>query len=150
MAAARSKRKDHLPKRCFIMARAGTDISVLERLLRERLIETVTVDTLPQDSLSFMDNLAGAIKLADFVIAVLDEKSRSANVYFELGCAFGWGKELVIVSPGTDLIPFALQQFLHVRSSHRDADALAFALDQYLSRPRRLRKKVAPIPLAKT
>lgn len=72
----------------------------------------------------------------DLVIGVLASDQQSPWVLFELGQASALGRRIVLItSPKSDPLPFALHQVLVLRIDLDNAEAIGFALDQVLSAP---------------
>jgi hypothetical protein len=147
MQTSTRKRLEHTVKTCFIAAPTGTDLSTLQGLLADRGIEPKTVTELPLNTLPFTENLVSTIAASDLLIAIFDGLSQNSNVYFELGCACGNGKDVLIITPNTETLPFDLKELLVIRASFNDQDAIGFALDQYLRKPKKTKKvrQVQPI-----
>src|SRR5689334_1707631 len=113
----RDKTKYSRGKRtCFISASPDTPISELTDVLRSLDIKPVIASDFGQGGIKPSDVIAEAISDSDFVIAVLDEASSNANVFFELGYAHALQKPLLIqADEGIKDVPSDLRGFLYVR-----------------------------------
>jgi hypothetical protein len=131
-------------KTCYVSAPAGVSLNVL----RESLLSHDIRPLIPED-LSVGTDLASEtqrqLAQADLVIGVLPRGKQSLWVLFELGQAFALGRRiLLIASPKSESIPFALQRLLVLRIEPSNRSAIDFALDQLLSAPPESpRKKIA-------
>jgi hypothetical protein len=72
----------------------------------------------------------------DLVIGVMTRERRSEWVLFELGLAWGQGKQVVLfASPNNANIPSGLRHFLTVRANVSNREAVEFTLDQLMAAP---------------
>jgi len=122
-------------KTCYVSAPAGVSLDVL----RESLLSHDIRPLIPEE-LSVGTDLASEtqrqLAQADLVIGVLPRGKQSPWVLFELGQAFALGRRiLLIASPKSESIPFALQRLLVLRIEPNNRSAIDFALDQLLSAP---------------
>ena len=73
------------------------------------------------------------IERADLFIAILTPESPSPNVLFEIGCAYGLQKQLLIMAPRGVSLPTDIQELQYIRADAQNREALSFALDQALA-----------------
>jgi hypothetical protein len=73
-------------RRCFISARYGLDVSLLQRALEENDVEWQWAQDLPLGA-SIMDSVSAAINASDFVVGVFSEKTLSPNIALEIPIA---------------------------------------------------------------
>jgi hypothetical protein len=123
-------------RKCFISAPARAHLDVLRQALRSRGVSVLV----PQDLTAGTDwsaEISKEIQRADLVIGVLPSaQPTSPWVLFELGQASALGRRIVLItSPKSEPIPFALHRMLVLRIDLDNADAIGFALDQILSAP---------------
>jgi hypothetical protein len=81
-------------KRCFIVATADLDTSGIARLLNERGVECLEADDLSPSNI-LTEELLRHLVAADFIVALVGT-SPSANVFFELGVGFSFGKPALV------------------------------------------------------
>ena len=122
-------------KTCYVSAPGGVSLEVLRQSLLSHDIRPL----IPEE-LSLGTDLASEtqrqLAQADLVIGVLPIGRQSPWVLFELGQAFALGRRiLLIASPKSEGIPFALQRLLVLRIEPNNREAIDFALDQILSAP---------------
>jgi len=133
-------------KTCFISASPDTPINELTSVLRSLGIKPVIASDFGPAGIKPSDVVADAISRSDFVIAVLDDASSNANVFFELGYAHALQKPLLIqAGEGTENVPSDLTGFLYLRrGKYESREALRFAIQQLISAPSatKLRKSV--------
>lgn len=127
----------------FIAAPSTSDTDVLFQALRDRGIETIRLDEM-MAGVSITESIRTSIEQADYVIAVMEENSPSANVLFELGMATGMGKQVLVLAPGHGEIPFPLSGLTYLRTGSQNRQAIEFGLDQLLAAP----DKVKAVPQA--
>jgi len=128
-------------KTCLISAPARADLSVLRTVLEARGLRVFV----PQDMAVGTDwtlEIRNRVLAADLIIGILTADRQSQWVLFELGQAAALGRRIVlVVSPKADPIPFALSQFVVLRTDLDNATALGFTLDQVLSAPQPSHRK---------
>ncbi|HKQ13196.1 MAG TPA: hypothetical protein VJT80_07155 [Steroidobacteraceae bacterium] len=74
---------------------------------------------------------------ADLVIGVVTAQGHTPGVLFELGAASAFGRRiLLIASPKSDPMPFMPSNLLVLRVELDNEEAIAFALDQFISAPK--------------
>lgn len=120
---------------CYIAAPAGTNLEVLRRALSKRNVEVLVPDVAAEGA-----DLQGQVSLlmtrVDLVIGVLTAERRSSWVLFDLGLAWANKRPIMLISsPKNDFIPSNLQRFLVLRAHPSNAEAIEFALDQFLAAP---------------
>lgn len=122
-------------KTCFVAAPAGANLAVLRATLEERGLRVLVPSDL-EVGVDWASEIQKQLARADLVIGVISATQSSPWVLFELGQASALGKRIVLItSPKADPIPFALHQFLVLRTEIDNAEAIGFALDQVLSAP---------------
>ena len=120
---------------CYISAPIGTNIEHIRRSLVERGVKLLTLNDFPSDE-SISTNILALISRADLVVGVLSRDRQSLSVVFELGQASALGREIVVIaSPKSSYIPFALSHFLVSRLSLRNRTGIDFIFEQVLSAP---------------
>jgi hypothetical protein len=128
-------------KTCFISAPAGAPLAVLRASLESRGFRVLV----PQDLAVGSDwafEIQKQISQADLVIGVLTSGRQSPWVLFEVGQASALGRRIVLItSPESEPIPFALHQVLVLRIDLDNQEAIGFALDQLLSAPEHQAKR---------
>ena len=117
--------------RCYISAPFGIDLGSLPILLGQRQIGW---NWAAPDILGEL-GYATAIQRSDFVIAVLDGSRSDHRVLYELGVAEGVGKPVFVVSIRKRANAFAISKFAVANVGLREAEALGFQLDLFLSTP---------------
>lgn len=120
---------------CFISAPGGTDLSQLLQVLREHDIRVLDPDKFAPGAVKFTEKIIASIEQSDLVIAVLGAATSSANVLFELGCAFALGKQTLVIAPQDYEIPSDIRDSLYIRATPDNQEAINFAIDQILSAP---------------
>jgi hypothetical protein len=136
-------------KTCFISAPAGAPLGVLRAALESRGLRVLVPQDLTAGS-DWASEIQKQLSQADIVIGVLTSERQSPWVLFELGQASALGRRIVLItSPKSDPIPFALHQILVLRIDLDNQDAIGFALDQVLSAPD-LQPKKSPTSQKKT
>lgn len=124
-----------LSKTCFIAAPAGANLAVLRATLQERGLRVLVPSDL-EVGVDWASEIQKQLARTDLVIGVISADQNSSWVLFELGQASALGRRIILIaSPKADPIPFALHQFLVLRTEIDNADAIGFALDQVLSAP---------------
>jgi len=122
-------------KTCFISAPAGAPLGVLRTALESRGLRVLVPHDLSPGS-DWASEIQKQLSQADLVIGVLTSERQAPWVLFELGQASALGRRIVLItSPKSDPIPFALHQLLVLRIDLDNQDAIGFALDQLLSAP---------------
>lgn len=122
-------------KNCFVAAPRGISLEGLRDSLASRGIRPL----IPEELLAGTDwasEIQRQLVQADLVIGILPAGRQSPWVLFELGQAWALGRRiLLIASPKSESIPFALQRMLVLRTEPDNRQAIDFALDQLLSAP---------------
>lgn len=119
-------------RKCFLVAPAQVDIEPIKNLLRSRHIDVYDTYDTPALGLPLSSKIAKAIKRSDFVIAVVSAKTPSANVFFELGLAYGADKPVFLLVQDEEPLPADISGMTYVRASPSDSEKIEFALDQFL------------------
>ncbi len=135
------------PLTCLISAPAGTDLSVLLAILKERQIQVLNpVDFAPYPA-RLADQLLATLHHADLAIGVLDEAAASSDVIFELGCATALGKKVFVLVLEKAELSSNLRSLpqLRTRLEEGDRDLIEFALEQMLNLPNLAEKPVRPL-----
>lgn len=132
-------------KTCFIAAPAGANLAVLRATLEERGLRVLVPSDL-EVGVDWASEIQKQLSLTDLVIGVISANQNSSWVLFELGQASALGRRIILIaSPKAEPIPFALHQFLVLRTEIDNADAIGFALDQVLSAPAvAIRERASP------
>ena len=120
-------------KSCFVAAPFATDLTVVKSVLLERGITPVMALEMPSETDSLLSYLRNEIKRTDLFIAILTPESPSPNVLFEIGCAYGLQKQLLIMAPRGASLPTDIQELQYIRADAQNREALSFALDQALA-----------------
>lgn len=129
---------------CFVAAPAGLRLDALRDSLRSHGLRMLVPQELSAGT-DWASEIKKQLSLADLVIGVFPSERQSPWVLFELGQASALGRRiLLITSPDSDPVPFALQEFLVLRTDLENREAIDFALDQVLSAPRRRQPRDAP------
>jgi nucleoside 2-deoxyribosyltransferase len=121
------------PLQCFISAPGGTNLSQLLQVLREHDIRVLDPDKFAPGAVKFTEKIIASIEQSDLVIAVLGTATSSANVLFELGCAFALGKQTLVIAPQDYEIPSDIRDSLYIRATPDNQEAINFAIEQILS-----------------
>ena len=117
-------------------------MGVLRATLESRGLRVLVPQDLAAGS-DWASEIQKQLSQADIVIGVLTAERQSPWVLFELGQASALGRRIVLItSPKSDPIPFALHQVLVLRIDLDNQDAIGFALDQVLSAPDLQPKKI--------
>lgn len=111
-----------------------TDTSVIRRVLEgEGVGVRSDEDIEPGDNLRA--SLIEGMQKADAVIAVLEERPKSSNVFYEMGLADAMGKPVLVVSVGA-LDPVSeLAPYPYLRARPDDEEALRFGLAHFIRAP---------------
>jgi hypothetical protein len=120
---------------CYLAAPHGANLSTILDVLRERgiQVESRVPETRAAPLGHHLDEL---IIRADFVVGVITTERQSDWVLFELGHALAKRKKILLFAPPNAMpVPPYLQGFLVVRAALSNADAIAFAIDQFLAAP---------------
>ena len=137
-----------LSKTCFIAAPAGANLGVLRAMLEERGLRVLVPSDL-EVGVDWASEIQKQLGQADLVIGVITADRSSPWVLFELGQASALGRRIVLIaSPKAEPIPFALHQFLVLKTEIDNADAIGFALDQVLSAPTNSKRERSSPPKA--
>jgi hypothetical protein len=120
-------------KNCFIIAPIDVNILLIEKLLKERNIKTYDPS---QISLTeyISSSVQKEIRNSDFVIAIVSFKEAKPNIFYELGLARGAGKPVFLIIQDDGPIPVDLTDMVYVRTTLGNHLAIAFALDQFISK----------------
>ncbi len=117
--------------RCYISAPYGIDLGALPMLLGQRQIAwNWASDDVPGEL-----GYAKGIDRCDFLLAVLDGTRSDHRVLYEMGVGEGLGKPIFVVALNKRVNPFAMSKFSIATVGLREAAALAFQLDLFLSTP---------------
>jgi len=127
------KRQTPNIKTCFIAASFMTDLTVVKAVLHERGITPVIPLETVIETDSLLSLLRNEIKKANLFLAILTPESQNSNVLFEIGCAYGLQKQLLIMAPKGVNLPFDMQGLQYIRADAQNREALTFALDQALA-----------------
>jgi hypothetical protein len=119
----------------FVSAPAGTDISQLLEILKENHIQILDPAQFSPGAVKITDKIIDGIRHADLVIAVLGAANLSGNVLFEIGCASALGKKVLIIIPEWSEIPSDIKDFVYIRTTPGNREAVNFALEQILNAP---------------
>lgn len=65
---------------------------------------------------AIIDDVANLIDRSGIV--VIDCTGKNPNVYYELGLAHAWGKEVIMITQNSNDIPFDIQHLRHIRYLH--------------------------------
>lgn len=131
-------------KTCFISAPFKAKVDIIRDCLVRQGVRVLGLEDVPLGS-NVIESLSTAIDDADLVVAVLTaepgrSRASTGNVLFELGYAAGRGKQIVLFAPPKeDVVPPDLRQFLTVRTSLENREAIEFALSQVIAAPERSR-----------
>ena len=129
---------------CFVSAPAGMRLDTLRDSLRAHGFRMLVPQELSAGT-DWASEIKKQLSLADLVIGVLTSDRQSPWVLFELGQASALGRRiLLLTAPDSELVPFALHQFLVLRTSLDNREAIDFALEQVLSAPRPSEKREPP------
>lgn len=121
---------------CYIAAPAGTNLKVVRRALSKRNIKVLVPDGSSAEGADLQGQISSLMSRVDLVIGVLTSERRSSWVLFELGLAWANKRPIMLLSsPKNDFIPSNLQRFLVLRALPTNAEAIEFALDQFLAAP---------------
>jgi len=117
--------------RCYISAPFDLDLGRLPIILGQRQIAWNWAADEPLSELGY----ATGIKKCDFVIAVLNGSRSDHRILYEMGIAEGLGKPIFVVAINKRAGAFAKSKFAVATVGLREAEALGFQLDLFLSTP---------------
>lgn len=120
-----------MPRRCFISAKYGVELDILQRVLDEVNVEWAWAQT-SRHGATVVETVSQAIKRADFVLGVLADGDINANVMLEIGIAIGLDIPVLLLTTGKKPPPFDLASFRHFNTDLRDAKLLALQLDLFV------------------
>lgn len=120
---------------CFITAPAEARLDVLTDVLKQRNIRVIGPNAIGMGD-DLETEISKLLTSADLIIGVLTRSRRSDWTLFELGHAWGQGKQILLFAPpDSAYIPSTLRRFLTVRANLSNREAIAFAIDQLLAAP---------------
>jgi len=131
--------------KCFISAPFGANISKIVNHLKRKGLKVINPIDVSEPGFALTDKLSKLISSSDFIIAVLPEEISSPSVYFELGCAFGLGKKILLVTSNPSIVPFVIQDFCQVILTDDNFESLSFAIDNIISAPKPSTAKKKPV-----
>ena len=114
--------------KCFLVAPNSLDVSTITECLNDLGVEQLS----PKIGKNLDAEVSEAIKDADFIIATLSSNARSEDALFELGAAYGLGKQIIIFCTPAQKLPYTLRSFHVIRTSLKDSNAIKFHLSQFL------------------
>lgn len=117
--------------RCYISAPTGLELGVLPELLLDRGIAWEWAKDGPFD----LVDASGGMRLADFVLVVLNGTIADYRGVFEAGIAIGLGKPILLVQAHSRPLPIDLRTFTTVKAGLGNREALGFHLDLFLASP---------------
>jgi hypothetical protein len=126
-------------KSCFVAAPSGTNLSTIISILEELEIEPVIPSVLSVPGETLLEYVAAAIAAADLMVAIIgtEDEDTESDVLFELGQAHALKKQiLVVVQPEAKKLPALVRELLYLRTGLENRDAIRFALEQLMRRPR--------------
>jgi hypothetical protein len=109
------------------------DLTIVKQVLLERGIQPIMPLETPRVTDSLLPYLRTEIKRADLILAILTPESPTQNVLFEIGCAYGLQKQLLIMAPHGVTLPTDIQELQYIRADAQNREALSFAIDQALA-----------------
>jgi hypothetical protein len=118
-----------MTRKCFISAKYGVELGILQRVLDEANVEWAWAQNSPHGA-TVIDAVSQAIKRADFVIGVITDGSD--NVMFEVGIAIGLGIPVLLLTTRKRPLPFDLASFRHFSTDLKDAKLLSLQLDLFV------------------
>lgn len=122
---------------CFLAAPSTVDLQPLRATLSKKGIRSIEASELIQTGAPLIDHIKAAISKSDLVIAVLDVAQSNANIYFEIGLASAFGKQILLVAPPDLKIPSDTRSLFRVMATPDNTEAISFVLDQAMAgRPR--------------
>lgn len=118
----------------FLSHPVRTDTSVIRRLL-EREGVSVRSDEDVEPGANVRASLIEGMQKADAVVAVLGDRLKNSNVFYQMGLADAMGKPVLVVSIGA-LDPVSdLALFPYLRARPDDEEALRFGLAHFIRAP---------------
>jgi nucleoside 2-deoxyribosyltransferase len=123
-------------KKCFISAPAVVNLRPIIDVVKSLGIEPILPLEMPMQGRSFTEQILKAINLADFCIAVIDTKSSSSNVLFEIGYATAQKKRILVIAPRGADIPQVLENYFITRADLTKPQGLEFTIQQLLHAPK--------------
>jgi hypothetical protein len=118
----------------FLSYPVRTDTSVIRRLLEGEGVG-VRSDEDIEPGENFRASLIEGMQKADAVIAVLGERPKNSNVFYQMGLADAMGKPVLVVSVGA-LDPVSdLTLYPYLRARPDDEEALRFGLVHFIRAP---------------
>jgi hypothetical protein len=137
----------HSEKRsCYLVSSLETDLAPLLRVLRHKNIRVSTAENLAP-GVSIAGEVRREIRDADFVIGVLSRSISDANVFYEIGVAYGLEKRILLFATRADeKLPLDLERHYVVRSPLANVEAVEFAINQLLNAPTPLPKRSTSRP----
>ena len=117
----------------FISKPADKSTSVIEDELAKRNVQFSTIHEFHSGA-TILSAIESAIKSADLIIALIPEDA-SHNVFFEIGIAHAYKKQLLIfIPPSFGQLPTDISGLLYVRTDADNREAIGFAIDQCIER----------------
>jgi hypothetical protein len=118
----------------FLSCPARTDTSVIRRVLEGEGV-SVRSDENVEPGENVRASLIEGMQKADAVIAVLGDRPKSSNVFYQMGLADAMGKPVLVVSVGA-LDPVSdLALYPYLRARPDDEEALRFGLALFIRAP---------------
>ena len=126
---------------CFVSAPAGVNFARIKKLLLEKGLEFIHPSEILSYGQSISEKINKLISQSDIFIAVFEDKFESGNTLFELGIAVARKKQIIILTSPSFPLPSDLTEFLTLKISQDNFDALDFAIDQLLAATSKKKKK---------
>lgn len=126
-------------KNCFIISPFNVDLKTLRELLETRNIRVKDSLNIPTSKISYPMAIEKEIRNSDFVCAIISY-DLPPNIFFEIGLAKGAEKPIFLILEGKNDIPLDLKDMFYVKAFPKDKEAIAFSLDQFLAKYRKIPK----------
>ena len=120
---------------CYLASSPSINVRPLHKVLLKKGVEIKNAAELIAGK-SILEGIHGNIRESDFVIGVLGTTQTDANVYFELGIAYGLRKRILIFATDkNENLPFDFGHHFTIRSELSNSEAVEFAIEQILEAP---------------
>lgn len=131
--------KKKIFRNCFVISPLNVNLKPLREVLEARSIKVKDAFHIPTSKLSISMAIEKEIRDSDFVCAIISSNS-SPHIFFEIGLAKGAEKPIFIIFENENEIPLDLKNIAYVKTSSKDKEAIAFSLDQFLDKYKKIPK----------
>ena len=132
---------------CFISADTAVNLETIEKLLLEKNVKPITLQSVIPLGTLLLDYLRKVILDSDLYIAVISDSVSNINVLIELGIAIGCGKKPLVVFPESNDLPLEFKDLNILKTDANNRNSIDLALNYLLNEVRGKKERIEPFPI---